>query len=228
MAPNSRHCIELTAMCILWVASNWFHPCFSFFQNELTSKPLNKSLNTKITIPKHKPLKTEPQTPTLNPKPRDITKMGLDLCDCPEILIGILSILRLHRKLFSTTFALAITVWMVTTKTGNNGIDDLVRIKLNSDTGKRGFKAHYNERNNFERNRWENSCGENIPHTLCWWLRAKFKLSNSNFKWEYITCIMSSLLIVHVGQSENDLHEQLNAFLQLTQASLSWLLSIKD
>ena len=153
--------------------------------------------------------------------------MGLGLCDCPEILIGILSILGLHQYLFSTTFALAITVWMVTTKTGNNGIDDLVRIKLNSDTGNNEFMALDNERNNFERNRWGN-CGENIPHTLCWWLRAKFKFSNSNLKAEYTTCIISSLLIVHVGRGENDLHEQLNALLQLTQASLSWLLSIKD
>ena len=79
--------------------------------------------------------------------------MGLGLCDCPEILIGILSILGLHQYLFSTTFALAITVWMVTTKTGNNGIDDLVRIKLNSHTGNSGFMALDNERNNFERNR---------------------------------------------------------------------------
>ena len=126
---------------------------FQLFQNKLTSTPPNKSLNTKITIPKQNPLKTEPQTLSLTPKPRDITKMSLDLCDCSEILIGILSIVRPHRKLFLTTFALAITVWMVTTKTGNNGIDDLVRIKLYSDTGNSGFMALDNERNNFERNR---------------------------------------------------------------------------
>ena len=126
---------------------------FQIFPKQTNLKPLNKSLNTKITTPKHKPLKTETQTLTLTPNPRDITEMGFDLCDCPEILIGILSILRPHRKLFSTTFALAITVWMVTTKTGNNGIDDLVRIKLNSDTGNSGFMALDNERNNLERNR---------------------------------------------------------------------------
>ena len=134
--------------CIQLVSS-----MFQLFPKQTNLKPLNKSLNTKITTPKHKPPKTEPRTLTLSPKPRDITKMGLDLCDCPEILIGILSILRLHQKLFVTTFASAITVWMVTTKTGNNGIDDLVRIKLNSDTGDSEFMALDNERNNFERNR---------------------------------------------------------------------------
>ena len=46
-----------------------------------------------------------------------------------------------------------ISVWMVTTKTGGDGIDKVVRVKLNSDTGNSNFLPLADEQNNFERNR---------------------------------------------------------------------------
>ena len=46
-----------------------------------------------------------------------------------------------------------ISVWMVGTKTVGNGIDKVVRVKLNSDTGDSAFMPLADEQDNFERNR---------------------------------------------------------------------------
>ena len=46
-----------------------------------------------------------------------------------------------------------ISVWMVATKTGGNGIDKVVRVKFNSDTGDSAFLPLADEQDNFEKNR---------------------------------------------------------------------------
>ena len=46
-----------------------------------------------------------------------------------------------------------ISVWMMATMTGSNGIDKVVRVKLNSDTGDSAFLPLADEQDNFERNR---------------------------------------------------------------------------